>query len=172
MPKRTVLAHDTFVTPRSPEWAAIGCLLTGGILGAVHQHRTSSTLGRFGRARGRMPFAFIPSNPGVATTWWLVGLLAWYLLIVAVIRYTVGLTNGLDPSAADITTFAMFVLLLAPLWLIAASTIRHVRTAQHLAGVDGPWPSPTRGALIVAAFPPLGTWYVQRQLNRVWTAYA
>lgn len=171
MPKRTTLAHDTFVRQRSPGWTALGCLLTGGVIGAVHQHRVSSELARFGRARGRMPFPFIRSNPGVATVWWLVGLLAWYLLIGAVVTYVLGLGDGSDPSAADITTFASFVLLLAPLWLIATATIRHVRTAQHLAGVDGPWPSPVHGAMLVAAFPPLGTWYVQRQLNRVWQAY-
>jgi hypothetical protein len=171
MPKPTILAHDTFVQQRSPVVAAVGCLITGGILGAVHQHRTSSVLSRYGRARGRMPFPFIQMNPGVATTWWIVGLLAWYLLVAAVISYVVELGDGYSPSAADVTTFAAFVLLLAPLWLIATTTIRHVRTAQHLAGVEGPWPSPFRGALVVAAFPPLGTWYVQRQLNRIWQAY-
>jgi hypothetical protein len=171
MARRTILAHDTFVVERSPATAAVLCLLTGGITGAVHHFRITDELRRYGRARGRMPFAFVPVAPGASTLAWVVGLLAWYLVAFSVVAWVVGVIDGTTPSTGDVTTFTSLALLLAPLWLVAANSIRRIRTAQHLAGVEGPWPSPVRGALLAALFPPLGTWNAQRQLNRAWDSY-
>lgn len=147
-------------------------MLTAGLLGARAHHLASDELRRYGRARGRMPFPFLPVSPGGSTTAWVVGLLGWYLVVLSVVGYAVGLADGYEPSAGDVTAVASLALLLAPMWLVTAHTLRRIRTAQHLAGIDGPFPSPTRGALLSALLPPLGTWIVQRQLNRVWAAYS
>lgn len=172
MARRTILAHDVFVRPRSPlRWAAAS-LLTGGLVGARAHHLASDELRRYGRPRGRMPFPFLTVSPGASTTAWLLGLLCWYIVALSVVGYAVGLADGYEPSAGDVTAVASLVLLLAPMWLVTAHTLRRVRTAQHLAGVEGPWPNPTRGAILASLLPPLGTWIVQRQLNRVWRAYS
>jgi hypothetical protein len=168
----TVLAHDVPVQTYSPLGAAIGSALTGGIYGAVHHHRTNEQLRLFGRARGRMPFAFVHVSPGPSTVVWIAGVVAWYVVVAVIVSYVSELLDGSrEPGAGDITTFASLALLLAPLLLVTVATLRRVRRAQHLAGVDAPWPRPLRGALVAVAFPPLGTWLVQRELNRVWRAY-
>ena len=119
-----------------------------------------------------MPFAFTPVAPGASTLAWLAGLAAWYTVVAASIWYGVLLWEGeLEPGAEDITSFVSLALLLAPLWLVAIHTMRRIRTAQHLAGAHGPFPSPVKSALLLAAFPPLGTWNAQRQLNRAWDVY-
>lgn len=169
--RRTVRAHDTSVVLRRPLLAALSCLLTGGLWGAVHHLRMSRELARFGRARGRMPFAFTTVNPGASTLAWLLGLAAWYGLAASIGLYARWLADGGDARLEDITSFASVVLLLAPLWLVSTHTIRRIRTAQHLAGVEGGAPSPLRGAMLTALFPPLGTWHAQRQLNRAWRVY-
>jgi hypothetical protein len=171
MARRTILAHDTFVVARSPAAAAALCLLTGGITGAVHHFRITDELRRYGRARGRMPFPFVPVAPGASTLAWLVGLLAWYLIAFSIAGYVMGVVDGTTPSTGDVTTFTSLALLLAPLLLVAANSIHRIRTVQHLAGVERPFPSPIRGALLAAVFPPLGTWNTQRQLNRAWDTY-
>jgi hypothetical protein len=169
---RTVLAHDTDVRLRRPVAWALLCLVTGGIGGAVHHLRVTREIQGFGRARGQMPFAFTPVAPGSSTVAWLAGLLSWYVVVGSVAVYVYDLTHGWGPSPEDVTSLAAAALLLAPLWLVATHTIRRIRTVQHLAGVDGPFPSPMRGALLTAVLPPLGTWHVQRQLNRAWREYA
>jgi hypothetical protein len=170
--KRTIRAYDTDVRMRRPIVAALLCLVTGGIWGAVHHFRLSSELQRYGRARGAMPFAFTPVAPGASTLAWVAGLAAWYGVVGATIAYLAWLGDGAQPSAEDITTAVSLLLMLAPLWLVAIHTMRRIRTAQHLAGATGPYPSPLRSALLLAAFPPLGTWNAQRQLNRAWRVYA
>lgn len=168
---RTIRAHDTDVRLRRPALAALACLLTLGVWGAVHHQRLTRELARFGRARGRMPFPFIRVSPGASTLAWIAGLLGWYGLVAAIVAYVAQLLDGYTPSTEDITAFASIGLLLAPLWLAMSHTMRRIRTAQHLAGVDGPHPSPLRGAILAAIFPPLGSWHAQRQANRAWAAY-
>lgn len=172
MARRTILAHDVFVRTRGPVRWAIGTAVTGGLLGARAHHLASDELRRYGRARGRMPFPFLPVSPAASTAAWVVGLLGWYVVLASTLGYAVGLAEGYEPTTGDVTVVASLGLLLTPMWLVTAHTLRRVRTAQHLAGVDGPWPNPTRGALLAALLPPLGTWIVQRQLNRVWAVYS
>lgn len=171
--RRTIRAYDVDVRMRRPALAAALCLLTGGIWGAIHHYRLSVELRRYGRARGAMPFAFTPVAPGASTVAWIAGLAAWYGVVAAASWYLARLWQGeLEPGAEDITSFVSLALLLAPLWLVAIHTMRRIRTAQHLAGASGPFPSPVKSALLLAAFPPLGTWNAQRQLNRAWDVYA
>lgn len=146
-------------------------LATGGIWGAVHHFRLSRDVGRYGRARGAMPFPFTPVTPGASTLGWSAGLLSWYLLVFAAVTYARELAGGAAFDSEDVTGFVSLALLLAPLWLVSTHTMRRIRTVQHLAGVDPPYPSPLRGALLTALFPPLGTWHAQHQLNRAWRVY-
>jgi hypothetical protein len=118
-----------------------------------------------------MPFPFTPVAPGTSTLAWIAGLLAWWVVAAGTAVYVYELVDGAVPATEDITAFAASFLLLAPLWLVSTSTIRRIRTVQHLAGVDGPFPSAVIGALLSAALPPLGTWHAQRQLNRAWREY-
>ena len=168
---RTVRAHDVDVRLRQPAFHALMCLLTAGIWGAVHHFRMTRDVARFGRARGAMPFPFIPVAPGSSTLAWLAGLGSWYLLVASSTAYAFELWDGASVEPDDVTGFVSLALLLAPLWLVATHTIRRIRTVQHLAGVDAPYPSPVRGALLTALFPPLYTWHAQRQLNRAWRVY-
>lgn len=168
---RSVTAHDVRVTMRRPLLGALLCLLTLGIWGAVLHFRLSREVAEFGRARGAMPFAFTPVRPGTSTLGWIAGVLSWYLLAGVAIAYADSILDGHDPAPDDVTLFASLVLLLAPLWLVARHTIARIRTVQHLAGVDGRFPSPGRGALLTSIFPPLGTWHAQRELNRAWRVY-
>ena len=168
---RTVHAYDVDVPLRRPAVAGLLCLVTFGVWGAIHHFRLSADVQRFGRARGAMPFAFTPVVPGRTTLAWVTGLVSWYLLVFALIGYGVELAEGYEPSPDDVTGFASLVLLLAPLWLVASHTIERIRTVQHMAGVDGRFPSPGRGALLASLFPPLGSWHAQRQLNRAWREY-
>ena len=171
MATTTILAHDVFVRPRSPFGAAVSSIFTVGITGAVNHHRVATELRRFGRVRGRMPFPFLVVEPGRSTLGWIAGVLAWALVVFSLAAYVIDFLDGRTPRTGDITTLFSLALLLTPLLLVTTGTLRRIRTAQHLAGIDGPWPDPLRGALLAIAFPPLGTWYVQRQLNRVWAAY-
>ncbi|MCW2923262.1 MAG: hypothetical protein JWM98_666 [Thermoleophilia bacterium] len=167
--KRTVLVHDTPVTVRRPWLAGTACLLTAGIAGAVHHHRMTRDLARFGRARGAMPFAFIPVTPGASTLAWVAGLLGWFGFVALVAAIAVQAARGAyDASSEDITTFASLLVLLAPAWIVAARTSRRITTARHLVGVPGSSPSPIVAAVIAALLPPLGSWHAQRQLNRAW----
>lgn len=168
---RTIRAHDVDVTLRRPLLTGALCLLTGGFWGAIHHYRLSRDVARFGRARGTMPFAFTPVAAGASTVAWCAGLASWYLLVGAAGAYGLSLGEGYEPGSEDVTGFVSLALLLAPLWLVTTHTIRRIRTVQHLAGVEGPYPSPTMSAIIAAAFPPLGSWHAQRQLNRAWHEY-
>ncbi len=168
---RTVRAHDVDVRIRRPVLQGVLCLLTLGVWGAVHHYRLTRDVARFGRARGAMPFAFTPVAAGGSTLGWVLGLIAWYILVFAAIAYGVSLADGYEPAPDDVTAFASLVLLMAPLWLVASHSIERIRTVQHMAGVDGSYPSPARGALLTSLFPPLGSWHAQRQLNRAWQEY-
>lgn len=168
---RSVVAHDVPVRIRRPWLAAILCLLTLGIAGAFHHQRMTRDIARFGRARGAMPFPFVPVNPAASTLAWVAGLLAWYVVVASIVGYALAYADGLEPTSDDVTGFTSLALLLAPLWLVANQTARRIRTVQHLAGAPGRRPSPVRAALLTSLFPPLGTWMTRRELNRAWQVY-
>jgi hypothetical protein len=169
---RTITAYDTPVTERSPLGMAVGCVVTAGVFGAVHVHQVCGELARFGRARGRMPFPFISVNVGAMTLAWIAGAIAWALVVAATATYVRDVLDGVrEVGAGDITMFTTFAILLAPMVLVVAGTTRRIRTAQHLAGVEGPLASPARTTIAATAFPPLGNLLLQRELNRAWEAY-
>ncbi len=171
MAPHTILAHDVFVRERDPVGAALGTVLTLGLLGAITHNKVSNELRRYGRNRGRMPFPFLVVDAGRSTLGWVAGLLGWAIVVFACWDYASRLLDGRSPQTGDITTSASLALLLAPLLLVTVGTVQRIRTAQHMAGIDGPFADPRHGALLAIAFPPLGTWYVQRELNRVWETY-
>ena len=166
--RRTVRVHDTDVKLRRPVLAGLLCLLTLGISGAVHHHRMTRDIQRFGRARGTMPFPFIPVQAGASTLGWIAGLLCWWGFVAAVVGFAVAFGDGYDPVAGDITTFASAAALLGPAWIVASHTIRRIRTVRHLVGTPGTMPSPIVGAALATLLPPIGSWNAQRQLNRAW----
>ena len=166
---RVLRAGDVDVRLRSPIAAALWCTLTLGVVGAVQHNRVNDELRRFGRPRGAMPFAFIPVNVGAATLTWVGGLLLWFIVAGTLIAWLVALATGdtvLTPE--DISSVAGLALALAPLWLTGLHTMRRIRRAQFLVGVDQPSANPWRGAAMTALLPPLGSWNSQRELNRAW----
>lgn len=172
-PSRMVHAHDTTVTLRRPLLVGVACLLTLGIAGAVHHHRLSRDLARFGRARGAMPFPFIPVDPGTSTLAWSGGLLLWWGAVAGLVDFAIDMTTGYnDLGSEDVTLLASLLLLLAPAWIVAARTMMRIRTARHMTGSSGHMPSPTVAATLAALVPPIGSWQAQRELNRAWAEYA
>lgn len=169
---RALLADGVPVRLRRPCVVAALCTLTLGITGAVHHHRINVELGRFGRARGAMPFPFITVNAGAATLTWIGGLLLWLVVVASVATWGVALAMGDATLAADdVSSLAGLALLLAPLWLTGLHTMRRIRRAQFLVGVEQPTANPWRGAAFTALVPPLGSWNAQRELSRAWSVW-
>jgi hypothetical protein len=164
--------YDTQVVLRSPAWAAAWCLLTVGVSGAVRHGRINGELARFGRARGRMPFAFIASAPARAVLAWVVGIIAWLLVVAAAVTYAGSVVDGSHTLATDdLTSAAGLGLLLVPLWLTARHTAQRIATASHLVGVVPDPRFPLRAAIATVLFPPAGTWSLQRAINRTWATW-
>jgi hypothetical protein len=168
----TVQVLDTPVRPRSPLAAATWCVLTAGISGAVRIGRLNGDLRRLGRARGAMPFAFIRVHPALSVLAWLMGIMAWVIVLASLIVYVHALvTNTRDASVTDLPSIALLGVLLLPLWLTVFHTGSRISTAQHLVG-QLPDPSlPRTGALLAVTFPPAATWYLQRAANQAWNTW-
>lgn len=164
--------HDTDVVHRSPVAAALLCILTVGVLGAVRHGKVNGELRRLGRARGSMSFPFIRANPAVSVLAWILGLLLWGLVAYSLFTFVRELVvDRRDFEPGDITTVAGTLIFLAPLWLTSLHTGQRIRTAQHLVGIQPQPTMPLRIAASSVAFPPLGLWRQQREANRAWTTW-
>lgn len=171
--RRVLFVHDTLVRRVRPWVAGVQCLLTVGVSGAVRHYRLNDELRRFGRARGAMPFPFIPCTPWMALATWLLGGLLWACGAALVVMTLWPLVVDLDPDLEMIPSFASSVLLFAPFWLTTLHTARRIRTAQRLVGVDPDrLVEPIRAALIACLCPALYTWLAQRHADRVWRTWA
>ncbi|MCW2949007.1 MAG: hypothetical protein JWN41_20 [Thermoleophilia bacterium] len=172
-PAHHVRVLDTHVRPRSPIAAALWCVLTIGISGAVRYGRVNAEMRRLGRARGAMPFAFIRVRPVVSGFAWLFGFGAWVGAVAALVAYVRSVAYGNHHlAAADITGVAGCALFLVPLWLTVLHTGQRLQTTQHLVG-ELPRPGlAQRLALLAALCPPAGLWRVQHEANRAWQTWS
>lgn len=167
-----MLAHDTSVRVRSPWLAAVLCVVTLGVVGAVRHGKVNGELRRFGRARGAMTFPFIRASPGVSVVAWVLGLVGYVVVIATIVGYVQRVASGRhDFDPGDISSLSFVLLLLTPLWLTALHTARRIRTAQHLVGIVPPPTMTWWVTALTVVFPPIGTWRMQLEVNRAWNVW-
>lgn len=167
-----VTVADTELRIVPPLRSALACLLTAGFSGSVTHHSVNAALADIGRVRGRMPFPFIASTPGVAALVWTIGAIGWLVVIAAIIGYSYLFSIDEAELTTDLVSGAAGAgMLLAPLWMTALHTGRRLRTAQHLVGVDRRWIEPMRAAIVAVVFPPAFTWMERRAANLAWSTW-
>ncbi|MBC7460901.1 MAG: hypothetical protein H7287_06030 [Thermoleophilia bacterium] len=171
-PRSSVRVHDTDVVPRSPVAAALLCIITLGVTGAVRHGKLNGELRRLGRARGSMTFPFIRSTPALSVLTWILGLLLWAVVVFSLVTFVRELVvDRRDFRPGDITSVAGTLIFLAPLWLTSLHTGQRIRTAQHLLGITPRASMPLRLAAAAVVFPPLGLWRQQREPNRAYATW-
>ncbi|MBC7643487.1 MAG: hypothetical protein H7123_00050 [Thermoleophilia bacterium] len=164
----TIDAAGAFVRQQSARRVLVLSILTFGLYGAFWHAWTNADLGRYGRARERMPFPYIEVSHAWSCVAYIFGWVAALALWAQGLTY---LVDGRPEGLSDWMGIVSSAVLAAPLWGTARATMQRIKTARMLAGIAEPVTSAGLVGVLAVLMPPLYAWKAQRALTPAWARY-